>query len=47
MGSGYDRQGARALHRMTDRELADIGICRGDIDRLVRTQGEFNRKHQM
>lgn len=47
MAPSYDRQGARALHSMTDRELADIGICRGDINRLVRTQGEFNRKNQM
>ena len=47
MAPSYDRQGARALHRMTDRELADIGICRGDINRLVRTQGEFSRKNQM
>jgi len=46
MAPSYDRKGARALHSMTDRELADIGICRGDINRLVRTQGEFNRKHQ-
>ena len=47
LSSNYDRQGACALHSMTDRELADIGICRGDINRLVRTQGEFNRKKQM
>jgi len=47
MAPSYDRKGARALHSMTDRELADIGICRGDINRLVRTQGEFNRKHQL
>jgi len=47
MAPSYDRKGARALHSMTDRELADIGICRGDINRLVRTQGEFNRKNQM
>jgi len=47
LSSSYDRQGARALHSITDRELADIGICRGDINRLVRTQGEFNRKNQM
>lgn len=24
------------LHRMTDKELRDIGICRGDINRVVR-----------
>ena len=47
LSSSYDRKGARALYSMTDRELADIGICRGDISRLVRTQGEFNRKNQM
>lgn len=43
----YDSKGARALHRMTDRELRDIGINRGDINRLCRYKGEFNRKHQM
>ncbi len=24
----------KALHRLTDRELEDIGLSRGDIDRL-------------
>ena len=47
MAPRYDRKGARALHSMTDRELQDIGICRGDINRMCRTQAEFNRKQQM
>lgn len=25
-----------ALNRLTDRELDDIGLCRGDIDRVAR-----------
>jgi len=47
MTPSYDRKGARALHSMTDRELQDIGICRGDINRMCKTQAEFNRKQQM
>ena len=47
LGTKYDSKGARTLHRMTDRELQDIGINRGDINRLCRHEGEFNRKHQM
>lgn len=26
----------KALSRLTDHELDDIGLCRGDIDRLTR-----------
>lgn len=26
----------RELHRLTDRELQDIGICRGDIEAVAR-----------
>ena len=29
------RQTANELYAMTDRELNDIGICRGDIRRVV------------
>lgn len=29
------RQTSRELHSMTDRELNDIGISRGDIARIV------------
>lgn len=29
------RMTARALHRLTDRELDDIGLVRGDIDLAV------------
>lgn len=47
MASSYDRKGSRMLHSMTDRELQDIGICRGDINRMCRTQAEFDRKTQM
>ena len=25
-----------ALHKLTDRELDDIGLCRGDIERVAR-----------
>jgi uncharacterized protein YjiS (DUF1127 family) len=47
MASSYDRKGSRMLHSMTDRELQDIGICRGDINRMCRTQAEFDRKTQL
>ncbi|WP_371411670.1 DUF1127 domain-containing protein [Paracoccus sp. SY] len=26
----------RELNRLSDRELADIGVCRGDIERIAR-----------
>nr|WP_231119286.1 DUF1127 domain-containing protein [Rhodovulum sp. MB263] len=29
------RRTRNALSRLTDRELDDIGLCRGDIDRLL------------
>lgn len=29
------RQSKAQLHGMTDRELKDIGICRGDINRVI------------
>ena len=47
MASSYDRKASQQLHRMTDRELADSGICRGDITRICRTQATFARKYQM
>jgi uncharacterized protein YjiS (DUF1127 family) len=43
MASSYDRKASQQLHRMTDRELADIGICRGDITRICRTPSTFER----
>lgn len=27
----------RELNRLSDRELDDIGLCRGDIDRIARS----------
>jgi len=30
------RETRKALSRLTDRELEDIGLCRGDIDRIAR-----------
>ncbi len=30
------RDAVRELSQMTDRELSDIGICRGDIETIVR-----------
>lgn len=30
------RQTRNALNRLTDRELDDIGLCRGDIQRVAR-----------
>ena len=47
MASSYDRKASQQLHRMTDRELADIGICRGDITRICRTPSMFERKYQV
>jgi len=32
------------LYRMTDRELRDIGIYRGDIKRVVNDEGKDNKK---
>ncbi len=29
------REAIKQLNRLTDRELADIGINRGDIDRII------------
>jgi len=35
--SWSDRRATRkALARLTDRELDDIGLCRGDIDQIAR-----------
>jgi uncharacterized protein YjiS (DUF1127 family) len=31
------------LQGMTDRDLADVGISRGDIDRIAREAGEMTR----
>lgn len=30
------RQTRNELNRLTDRELDDIGLCRGDIERIAR-----------
>ncbi|MDO5705883.1 MAG: DUF1127 domain-containing protein [Paracoccus sp. (in: a-proteobacteria)] len=30
------RRTRNALNRLSDHELDDIGLCRGDIDRIVR-----------
>ncbi|WCR10181.1 DUF1127 domain-containing protein [Paracoccus stylophorae] len=30
------RKTRRELHRLSDRELDDIGLCRGDIERVAR-----------
>lgn len=42
-----DRETYNQLHRMSDRELADIGINRGDITRVASmSSGELDRKNQ-
>lgn len=43
--ANYDRKADAELRRMTDRELADIGICRGDIRRIA-TLSIFDRQNQ-
>lgn len=43
--ASYDRKADAELRRMTDRELADIGICRGDIRRIA-TTSIFDRQNQ-
>lgn len=36
LASWYDARATRnALERLSDRELDDIGLCRGDIERVV------------
>lgn len=46
--SYVDNEVSRQLHSMSDRELADIGICRGDITRVASMRpGEFDRKNQV
>lgn len=38
IGSWQDiRQTRRELSRLSDRELDDIGLCRGDIERIARS----------
>lgn len=32
-----ERETRAALSRLTDRELADIGLCRNDIERVARS----------
>lgn len=31
------RETVRELERLSDRDLADLGICRGDIDTVARS----------
>jgi uncharacterized protein YjiS (DUF1127 family) len=35
MWTSVQRETYKVLSRMTDHELRDIGLCRGDINRLV------------
>ena len=40
------RAAIKALNRLTDRELKDIGLNRGDIDRMVWLEEDKNERGQ-
>ena len=44
---GQYRQSLKELSRLTDRELNDIGIGRGDIDRVAKGDKSYRVNHNL